>query len=94
MLNQENSNSEKSPQYEFGPVRVYFDPFQLFHPSAKNRPCNEIDLDRKNAAPESAIRLESVAAACDRAVQALRDVRHLLPADGVAIVDSVLDHVA
>lgn len=27
----------------------------------------------------------------DRALQALRDVRHMLPAKGVAIVDAVLD---
>lgn len=29
--------------------------------------------------------------ACQRALQALRDVRHLLPLEGVAIVDAVLD---
>jgi len=93
MLNQANNSSGKSAQYEFGSVRLYFDPHQLFHPSVKNRPCNETDLESKDTLSESAIPAGSVTIVCERAVQALRDIRHLLPADGVAIVDAVLDHV-
>ena len=92
MLNQTNSSSEKSPQYEFGAVRVYFDPNQLFHPSPKRRPCSEIDFASKDAVSESAVQLGTATVDRERALQALRDVRHLLPADGVAIVDAVLDH--
>jgi hypothetical protein len=94
MLNQTNNSSGKSPQYEFGSVRLYFDPDQVFRPSVTKRPCNKADFDSEDTVTESAIPLGSVTAACERAVQALRDVRHLLPADGAAIVDAVLDHVA
>ena len=94
MLNQTNKSAGKSPQYEFGSVRVYFDPDQVFHPSVTKRPCNETDFDSKHTVTESAIPLGSLTAARERVVQALRDIRHLLPPDGVAIVDAVLDHVA
>lgn len=93
MLNQAKNSSEKVPQYEFGSVRVFFDRHQLFHPSVKNRPCNENGFESKDTVSESAIPLGSVTVAYGRAVQVLRDVRHLLPADGVAMVDAVLDHV-
>lgn len=93
MLNEANSSSGKSPQYEFGSVRIYCDPDRLFHSSVKKRPRNETDFDIKDTATESAIPLGSLTVACERAVQALRDVRHLLPADGVAVVDAVLDRI-
>jgi hypothetical protein len=92
MHNQTNNGSGETPQYEFGSVRVYFDPDQVFHPSVTRRRWNEVDFDSKDTVTESAIPLGTGTAA--RAVQALRDVRHLLPADGVSIVDAVLDHVA
>jgi hypothetical protein len=44
-----------------------------------------------NTKDEIAALLGGMLGACERAVQALRDVRHLLPPDGVAIVDAVLD---
>ncbi|MGC1386734.1 MAG: hypothetical protein WA807_01865 [Steroidobacteraceae bacterium] len=42
-------------------------------------------------AGEQAYSLRGTACPDERAIQALRDVRHLLPPEGVAIVDAVLD---
>jgi hypothetical protein len=53
----------------------------------------KVDFDTNDAANESAVSLGAVSAAYERAPQALRDVRHLLPADGVATIDAVLESV-
>ena len=49
------------------------------------------DLSNYDAVQEIAICFDTPRNAYDRAIQALRDVRHMLPQRGVAIVDAVLD---
>ena len=98
MLNETKHSSEKSLQYQFGAVQIYFDPDQVFQRAVTKHVRNEAEFDNNDTANESAVLLTAVAAAYERAVaaravQALRDVRHLLPADGVGIVDAVLDSI-
>ncbi len=50
---------------------------------------NQADLGSNHTANEIAVLLGGTAAGYERAFQAVREVRHLLPADGVAIVNAV-----
>lgn len=93
MLNQSNRGSGKAPQYEFGSVRLFFNPHELSYQAPNPRRQNGTDVESKDTVSESTVPARSVTVTCERAIQALRDIRHLLPADGVAIVDTVLDHV-
>ncbi len=93
MFNEANHTSGKSLQYVFGGVEVHFYPDQLYKTSVTKRLRNKAGLGSGDAAKESAVLSGALAAAYERVVQALRDVRHLLPADGVAIVDAVLDSI-
>lgn len=54
-------------------------------------PVVRIYADPEGAAPAPASEQPHYADAHERAIQALRDVRHLLPREGVEIVDAVLD---
>jgi hypothetical protein len=75
----------------FEVVQIHFDWEQVFQTSMTKRLPDKADLGSNDTANEFAVLLGGVADACERAVQALRDVRHLLPPEGVAIVDAVLD---
>ena len=49
-------------------------------------------MDGTGASGGIALLSKGVFDAYERALQCLRDVRHLLPSDGVAIVDAVLEN--
>ncbi len=66
----------------FEAVQVQFDWPQVFQTS---------ELRGNDPASELAILLGGAADPYARAIQALRDVRHLLPPEGVVIIDAVLD---
>ncbi len=51
----------------------------------------EFDLSDHVAVQEIPVFLSTQPTDLDRAMQALRDIRHMLPANGVSIVDAVLD---
>lgn len=57
------------------------------------RPHGRFDLSNYEAVMEIPVFCGSPPNVHDRAVQALRDVRHMLPQHGVAIVDAVLDGI-
>jgi hypothetical protein len=88
MIN-ENDISESDQQCRFEVAQIECAPQPLFQTSLTEPLCEAADLGSNDAAKEIAI-LTGLADAYERAVQALRDVRHLLPPDGVAIVDAAL----
>ena len=55
------------------------------------RLCIRFDVGDYEAVEEIPVFVETAPTAYQRALQALRDVRHMLPACGVAIIDSVLE---
>ena len=73
----------------FETVQVQFDWPQVFPTPVTRHAYSHCDLGRE---PENelAILLGGMADPYQRALQALRDVRHLLPPEGVAIVDAAL----
>jgi hypothetical protein len=73
----------------FETVQVQFDWPQVFQTPVSKRSYDNTDLS-SDPANELAILLGGVADPYERVVQALRDVRHLLPPEGVAIVDAAL----
>jgi hypothetical protein len=93
MFDETNHTSGKSLQYRFGAVQIYFDSDQVFQRAVTKLRRDKVDFDIHDTANESAVLVGAPAAAYERAVQALRDVRHLLPAEDVAIVDAVLDSI-
>ncbi|MGO9038830.1 MAG: hypothetical protein ACLPX1_14125 [Steroidobacteraceae bacterium] len=82
MFNETNYASANALHPMFETVRVQFDWPQVFRTS---------ELRSNDPAGEQAFSLRGIAYPHERAIQALRDVRHLLPPEGVAIVDAVLD---
>jgi hypothetical protein len=74
----------------FETVQVQFDWPQVFQPRVTNRAYDGPELSASDPAHELAILLGGAADPYERAIQALRDVRHLLPPEGVAIVDAAL----
>ncbi len=82
MFNQTNHASANALHPMFETVQVQFDWPQVFQTS---------ELRSDDPESELAILSGGVAGPHRRAIQALRDVRHLLPPEGVAIVDAALD---
>jgi hypothetical protein len=70
-------------------VRIEFDWPQVFQSRAGERPLEETDTGG-DPEKELAILMGTTAGPYERAIQALRDVRHLLPPEGVAIIDAAL----
>ena len=91
MLDEINRIIGKGLQCKFGVIQIHCDPEQVFQASLIKRLRDKADLDSNDTSNETTALLAAVAEAYEHAVQALRDVRHLLPANGVAIVDAVLD---
>ncbi len=91
MVDETNRIFGKALQCKFEFVQIHCDPEQVFQASLLKRLRDEADLDSNDTANESTVLLVAAAEAYEHAVQALRDVRHLLPANGVAIVDAALD---
>jgi hypothetical protein len=91
MFNETNRTSGKALQHMYEVVQIHFDPQQVFQTPMTRRLSDNADLGNNDTANEFGVLLGRTADACERAVQALRDVRHLLPPEGVAIVDAVLD---
>lgn len=96
MFNEANHASRNPLQYRFWAVQIYFDPHYIFSNVRNRVGAIRPNFDSNETAKESAVSLSAVATAYDRTLQALplRDVRHLLPADGVPTVDAVLDYSA
>jgi hypothetical protein len=76
------------PMFEV--VQIQFDWPQVFQTPMKSRSCDKADSADNETTNELATLFDEVTDAYERAVQALRDLRHLLPPEGVAIVDAVL----
>ncbi len=94
MSNETNRASGRSLQRMFDVGQIRFDPERQFQTSMAGCLAYRTDLDGNDTAREIAVLVGGLGGAADayeRAVQALRDVRHLLPPEGVAIVDAVLD---
>jgi hypothetical protein len=91
MFNVTNHASARALRPMFEAVQIQFDWPQVFRTPVTKRSCDKADLLSGDPANELAILLGEVTDPYERAVQALRDVRHLLPSEGVAIVDAVLD---
>ena len=91
MLDEINRIIGKGLQCKFEVIQIHCDPEQVFQASLIKRLRDKADLDSNDTSNETTALLAAVAEAYEHAVQALRDVRHLLPANGVAIVDAVLD---
>jgi hypothetical protein len=89
MFNETNQIFGKDLQHRFEAAQIHVDPRPVFQTSMAERWRDIADLGN-DAAKEIAVLL-GMAEAYERAVQALRDVRHLLPPEGVAIVDAALD---
>jgi hypothetical protein len=79
MLAQTDDASRNDPQYLPDVAGTQFDPDQTPRDGAPN---------------DIAALLRELVNAYGRAVQCLRDVRHRLPPDAVAIVDGILDCAA
>lgn len=75
---------------QFDTVRVRFDWPRVFHAPLDQRSYDDAGPGAGDPAHELAILLDVAADPYRRAIQALRDVRHLLPPEGVAIVDAAL----
>lgn len=60
------------------------------HGEHTNRSCDELEMSCNEAANDGADFSIETVNAYQRALQALRDVRHMLPREGVALVDGVL----
>ncbi len=89
MLNRTNPASAIALPQQFEVVPLRFDrQRELQAPHRHRLPDGG---DPGDAAAVLAILAGGIADPYRRALQALRDVRHLLPPEGVAIVDSVLD---
>lgn len=94
MSNETNRTSGTEPQRMFDGGQIHFDPERMFQTFMTKRVSYRTCVDGNDTAREIAVLvggLGGVADAYQRAIQALRDVRHLLPSEGVAIVDAVLD---
>jgi hypothetical protein len=74
----------KRPLHVFEVMKIRVDGERRSWPSRLQPPPASEIRDVSGSGPDSDTTLQS-------ALQALRDVRHLLPADGVAIVDAVLE---
>jgi hypothetical protein len=70
-------------------VRIEFDWPQVFQSRVRERPLDDADTGG-DPEKELAILMGTTAGPYERAIQALRDVRHLLPPEGVAIIDAAL----
>ena len=90
MFSATSHSTARGVQPMFETVQVHFDWPQVFHPRESNRAYDDADLVASDPAHELAILLGGAAHPYERAIQALRDVRHLLPPEGVAIVDAAL----
>lgn len=90
MLNETNRASGRDLQRMFEVIQIRLDPELVFQTSMTKHFLNQADSDNNDSANQIAVLLGGMTA-YERALQALRDVRHLLPSDGVAIVDAVLD---
>jgi hypothetical protein len=91
MRNVTNHASAQARRPMFEAVQVQFDWPHVFRTPMTRGSCDRADLHSSDPANERAILLVGMAKPDERAVQALRDVRHLLPPEGVAIVDAVWD---
>lgn len=81
----------KTPQFMAAALQGRRDPEHAQRMSRTRRLRSNAELRCPDAAKESQILLGAVTEAYERAIQALRDVRHLLPPDGVAVVDKVVN---
>ncbi len=94
MSNETNRASGRSLERMFDAGQIRFDPERPFQTSMTGCLSYRTDLDGSDTAREIAVLVGGLgrpADAFERAVQALRDVRHLLSPEGVAIVDAILD---
>lgn len=91
MFNVTNQASAQALHPMFEAVQIQFDWPHVFRTPMTGRSCDRADVHSSGPANELAILLGGMAEPHERALQALRDVRHLLPPEGVAIVDAVLD---
>lgn len=60
-------------------------------PAGAQRHNDRFDLNDYEVVGEIPVFANAPSVSCEAALQALRDVRHLLPKRGVAIVDAILD---
>ncbi len=91
MVDETNRIFGKILQCKFEFVQIHCDPEHVFRASLLKRLRDKADSGSNDTANESTVVLVAAAEAYECAVQALRDVRHLLPANGVTIVDAALD---
>ncbi len=90
----ETNRASGELQRMFDGAQIRVDPEQVFQTSMTQRLSYRTGLHSSDTAKEIALMLGGLGGAAEayaRALQALRDVRHLLPPESVAIVDAVLD---
>ena len=90
MVSATSQSATRASHPMFETVQVQFDWPKVFQPPATRCSYDDAELGAGNPAQELAILLGGAAHPFERAIQALRDVRHLLPPEGVAIVDAAL----
>jgi hypothetical protein len=90
MSNETNHIFGNDLQQRFEIVPIYYAPQPVLRTSMTGHLREMADWAGNYVAKEIAVLL-GLADAYERAAQALRDVRHLLPPDGVAIVDAALN---
>jgi hypothetical protein len=86
----ENDIFGNDQQHRFEVTQIQCAPQPLFQTPMTGRLRDFADVGGSKEAVREIAVLLGVADAYERAVQALRDVRHLLPPEGVAVVDAVL----
>lgn len=90
MISATSRSTARANHPMFETVQVQFDWPKVFQPPATRLSYDDAELGASDPAHELAILLGGAAHPYERAIQALRDVRHLLPPEGVAIVDAAL----
>ena len=90
MISATSHSAARASHPMFESVQVQFDWPRVFQPSATRLSYDDTKLCASDAAHELAILSGGPAHRYERVIQALRDVRHLLPPEGVAIVDAAL----
>jgi hypothetical protein len=92
MINDTNQTPVVPAMHVFRLVEIHRDPDRVFPAETSEHSRNAAGMDGTGASGGIALLSKGVFDAYERALQCLRDVRHLLPSDGVAIVDAVLEN--
>ena len=90
MLNATDHISGEAVQTTFEVVTTNFDSDQVFQGPLQIHVHQNADVFCDESPDVVDAHFDDLAETYERAIQALRDIRHMLPPEGVAIVDEVL----